>query len=270
MRIFRAAAFIGCLVMACGMIRAQQPNAAPQKVGPGNSAAARQPEQEIVYLGHEKARLGVTLSEDNKGRVWIQSVSEGSPADWAHLRPGDQIVAMNETTIRSYADAVRFINRKKPDDEITVAIKRDGVPGGGVTVVLGPARGPQSNTPDITPGNSPNTGDEPAQARQPEQEIAYLGHEKARLGVTLSEDGKGRVWVQSVLEGSPADWAHLRAGDQIVAMNETTIRSYADAVRFINRKKPDDEITVAIQRDGVPGGGVTVVLGGAQGANSTR
>ncbi|HEX3658602.1 MAG TPA: PDZ domain-containing protein [Pirellulales bacterium] len=131
---------------------AQQTYVPPQTIGPPNAALNRQPEQEIVYLGHEQARLGVTLADDEKGHVWIRTIIAGSPADRAHLRPGDQIVAMNESTIHHYADAVRFINGRHPDEEITIAINRDGTPGG-VTAVLGWARGMQSNTLTVPSGS---------------------------------------------------------------------------------------------------------------------
>jgi membrane-associated protease RseP (regulator of RpoE activity) len=114
--------------------------------------APRQPEQEIVYLGHEQARLGVTLADNSQGHVWIRSVIAGSPADRAHLRPGDQIVAMNESNIRSYADAVRFINASHPDQEVTIAFNRGGQ-SGGTTAVLGWARGIQSNTITVPSGS---------------------------------------------------------------------------------------------------------------------
>ncbi|HEY5311410.1 MAG TPA: PDZ domain-containing protein [Pirellulales bacterium] len=152
---------VGCLSVVAPQAHAQQsfvpPQAQqnyvpPQTIGPQNPALRRQPEQEIVYLGHEQARLGVTLTDDTKGHVWVRSVIAGSPADRAHLRPGDQIVAMNEAVIHSYADAVRFINAQHPDQQVTIAINRDGTPGG-VTAVLGWAHGMQANTVTV-PSNS--------------------------------------------------------------------------------------------------------------------
>ena len=204
----RAAVLVGCLLTACAAATAQQQKVPPQAPAT-NSAAVRKPEQEIAYQGRERAWLGVTLSEDNKGHVWIHSVIAGSPADWAHLRPHDQIVAMDETPIHCYADAVRFINSKRPDEEITVAIKRDGVPGGGFTAVLGSARRAPPGAP-ARAGTGANTAEAiPGQPGLPEQ-IVYQGREQARLGVTLSEDNKGHVWIRSVIAGSPADWALLR------------------------------------------------------------
>jgi membrane-associated protease RseP (regulator of RpoE activity) len=132
---------------------AQQQYVPPQTLGPLNPATSpRQPEQEIIYMGHEQARLGVTLAEDGKGHVWIRSVIAGSPADRAHLRPGDQMLAMNESVIHSYADAVRFINASHPDQEVTIAFNRDGNHGG-ATAVLGWARGTQSNTVTVPSGS---------------------------------------------------------------------------------------------------------------------
>lgn len=141
----------GFLLLAVGEVSAQQQQrqqpqyVPPPEIGPPSPQTPSKPEQEIVYLGHEQARLGITLADDDKGHVWIRTIIAGSPADRAHLRPGDRLVAMNETPIHSYADAVRFINAHHPDQEITVAIDRDGTRGG-VTAVLGWARGVQANT----------------------------------------------------------------------------------------------------------------------------
>ena len=100
--------------------------------------------QEIVALGHEQPRLGITLNEDHRGHVYIRSVLAGSAADRAHLRPGDQIVAFNTQSIHSFDEAQNFIRSKSPGNEINVVIRRNGVEGG-YTAVLGWPEGVISN-----------------------------------------------------------------------------------------------------------------------------
>ena len=64
--------------------------------------------------------LGITLSDNTQGKVWIRSVDANSGADEAGLRPNDQIVALDEKQINTYLDVVRYVNTKGASDDVTV------------------------------------------------------------------------------------------------------------------------------------------------------
>jgi membrane-associated protease RseP (regulator of RpoE activity) len=83
----------------------------------------------IVSSRQEHARLGVTLSDNSQGKVWIKAVEPESGADEAGLRPNDQIVALDDTRINTYLDVVRYINQKGASDDVAVYIRRNGRPG---------------------------------------------------------------------------------------------------------------------------------------------
>ncbi len=83
----------------------------------------------IVSSRQEHARLGVTLSDNTQGKVWIKTVEPNSGADEAGLRPNDQIVALDDTKINTYLDVVRYINQKGASDDVAVYIRRNGRPG---------------------------------------------------------------------------------------------------------------------------------------------
>lgn len=60
--------------------------------------------------------------------VWkaiIDSVIEGEPAALAGLRPGDQVLAVNEQKIKDWRDWVGYL-RQRPDEQVQVTILRNG------------------------------------------------------------------------------------------------------------------------------------------------
>ncbi len=73
--------------------------------------------------------MGVALSDNSQGKVWIRTVDPNSGADEAGLRPNDQIVALDDTKINTYLDVIRYINLKGASDDIAVYIRRNGRPG---------------------------------------------------------------------------------------------------------------------------------------------
>jgi hypothetical protein len=128
-----AAAAITCLVFARQLAAQQQvdPSQAPQAVvQPG-------PDQSIPeYNGAGRAHLGVTLGDNNQGKVWIRAVDPGSAADVAGLRPNDQITALDDRQIFTYLDVMRYINTKGVSDDVVVKIRRNGKDGQ-LTAALG-------------------------------------------------------------------------------------------------------------------------------------
>jgi membrane-associated protease RseP (regulator of RpoE activity) len=129
--------------------------------------------------------LGVTLSDNKQGKVWIRNVQPGSGADQASLRPNDQIVAIDNRQIFTYLDVIRIVNLKGASEDIQVHILRNGKPGM-LTASLGsqyagdPPRGTfteyPAGTPAVsgTPASSPppefvNPNGAPPAAEQPPQ-----------------------------------------------------------------------------------------------------
>jgi hypothetical protein len=80
----------------------------------------------IVYHGHERAVLGVTLGENRDGVVTIQQITPDSPAEEAGLRRGDEILAINGRQVFSYRDVTRMIADHQPNDLVELSIGRNG------------------------------------------------------------------------------------------------------------------------------------------------
>jgi membrane-associated protease RseP (regulator of RpoE activity) len=107
-----------CAGIAAGLILA---------VGCGSSAAQQQNDDSYTqYSGREHGSLGVSLTDNHRGDVWVTTVVPTSPADRAGLRPGDQIVAFDNQAVHSYRDAVHIINQKGPHDRLAVHVLRNG------------------------------------------------------------------------------------------------------------------------------------------------
>lgn len=106
----------------------------------------------------QRGYLGVTMSETPDGIVRVSSVRPDSPAQEAGLRPGDEIMAINDREVYSYRDVTRMIARHNPGDTVQLDIDRNGRDRN-IEVVLGeqngpmqagnfgPAQGPMNNEP---------------------------------------------------------------------------------------------------------------------------
>src|ERR1700676_5050067 len=85
-----------------GLAHAQQPAPPP----PAGVVPDQLPPNALgkEYSGQERASLGVTLSDNTQGKVWIRSVEPRSAADIAGLRPNDQLTALDARPVATYLD----------------------------------------------------------------------------------------------------------------------------------------------------------------------
>jgi regulator of sigma E protease len=58
----------------------------------------------------------------------IESVVEDTPAARISLEPGDTILALDGSSVESWAAFTEFLGDKKPGDELTLTVERNGVP----------------------------------------------------------------------------------------------------------------------------------------------
>ena len=90
---------------------------------PGDTA--QRVARELISDGQvDHAYLGVTLPDDGAAR--IDRVVAGSPADRAGLQSGDEVTAVDGKAIKTGDELREAIDARKPDDKITLTIKRNG------------------------------------------------------------------------------------------------------------------------------------------------
>jgi serine protease DegQ len=91
-------------------------------------------------------------------------------------------------------------------------------------------------------------------AEDGQAEHAFLGVQPAELTPAIAEqfglDVPRGVLVQSVVEGSAAAEAGVRAGDVIVAIDGEELEQVENLFAALRRKSPGDNVTLEIVRDG--------------------
>jgi uncharacterized iron-regulated protein len=76
-----------------------------------------------------------------------------------------------------------------------------------------------------------------------------LPGERVKLGVRM-EEKDGRVVVQGVIPGSTAEKAGVRAGDVILALDDTAINESFDLVYEVGQRKKGDRALLEVERNG--------------------
>lgn len=153
-------------------------------------------------------------------RPVVEDVEPGGLADRAGLQAGDEIIAVDGTTTRSWDRVVQALTAAAVD---------------GNDVLLRVDTGGASHTLSI----AASAIDVDALARQ--GFLAQLGVEPMRPAI---EPVIGRVE-----EGSPAAAAGLQAGDRLVAADGEDIGGWREWVDYV-RARPGEAISLVVERDG--------------------
>ena len=74
----------------------------------------------------------------------------------------------------------------------------------------------------------------------------------AYLGIRVADASSSGAQITSVVSGSPADKAGLKAGDVVTAIDGTSITSADDLTSQVGAHQPSDTITVTVTRNGSP------------------
>lgn len=208
--------------------------------------------------------LGVNVEDINKENaaryglrdargVGITSVVADSPAEKAGLRKDDVILRFDGENVSSARKLTRLVSEVAPDHSVRLTISRGGAEQE-VSVTLGERKG-LSNVRGLLKG-MPRTGvwsdlPEGNIFKQDGGHFVFAFGNSRRIGLSTMQltkqladyfgviDGKG-VLVTSVVEGSGAAKAGIRAGDVIVAVDGEKVESAGDLSRAINKKEEGD------------------------------
>jgi Do/DeqQ family serine protease len=94
--------------------------------------------EDLIEFGEvQRGMLGVTIRELNSREAeekglqrfrgaYVERVTEGGAADEAGIREGDIITGIDGQTIRNPSELLETLGRRRPGDEVTVKLYRDG------------------------------------------------------------------------------------------------------------------------------------------------
>jgi len=150
----------------------------------------------------------------------VGTVFPGSPAEVSGLSPGDRILSINETGIRTFEDFSRFI-RENPGKELVFSLRR-GEKTEELLFVPEPREGKNLLGESVTEG--------------------YAG--------VLPGEITSRVGISA---GSPAAEAGLRTGDLVTRVDETSVNSFREMRDAIATSLAGGSpVALTVERDGSP------------------
>lgn len=233
-----------------------------------------------LQLDGSRPYLGIVMEEvkpenmaayklNSERGVIVRSVEKGSPAETAGLQEKDVILDYAGTAILSTRQFARLVSETPAGRSVEIGISRDGRKMT-LSAKIGEKDEPLGFTLRSGPDGAPELGGRAFRFRRPDDNTFDLrvlpsprslsGDRTPRLGVTLQElseqmagflgvpGGKG-VLVTSVLEGSAAAAARLKAGDVVVKAGEQIIESPEDLQRSMDRAQPGSKMDLTIIRD---------------------
>lgn len=241
------------------------------------SAQDRDPVSRAFEIVGRGARIGVTVEDldeadarQMKGGVRVETVTPDGPADKAGVKAGDTITEFDGERVRSTMQFSRLVRETPPGRQVAVALARAGqrmnvtiTPDGRSLAddfgfrmldipraarIPAPAA-PMSPRSPRPPALAPDAFDLPGLLR--------LGSGR-RLGVTIEtlDDQlaeyfgvKEGVLVKSVLNGSAAEKAGIKAGDVITGLNGSKLYDASDLNRSLDRLATSGEFTAEVVRD---------------------
>ncbi|MEO8839143.1 MAG: DegQ family serine endoprotease [Herbaspirillum sp.] len=198
-------------------------------------------EQQIVKTGKVvHARLGVSIQDltqslaesfklKQPNGALVSSVTAGSAAAKAGLQPGDVILSYNKHAIQQSGDLPTLVGLSKPGDKANLEIWRGGKTQD-LTATLGTATEPL--VADASTGDSQDHGKLGVAVRP------LTAQEKQESGIASG------VIVEQV--AGPAEHAGIEAGDVILAVDGTTVKSVQQLQQLIPAKAK--HLALLIQR----------------------
>ena len=205
------------------------------------------------YLGvmlHEiDADRAKALNLPDVGGVEVTRVSPESPAEKAGIKTGDVVLSYNGQRVESMEQFSRLVRETPPGRDVKLDIHRNGT---NQTLAVKVGR-PPIFMPSLAPAIPPERFD----IHMPDIPRSFMTWRSAALGVECeSLQGqladyfgvKEGVLVRSVLKGSAAERAGLKAGDVITRVGDAKVSNPADLSARI-RSTNGTPIPVSVVRD---------------------
>jgi Do/DeqQ family serine protease len=208
--------------------------------------ASRVMEDLIDYGRVRRAWLGVSIDaiapEDTEiyalprvAGVLIQRVTEGGPAEDVGLRQSDVLYSVDGEVVYSPNGLQNLIAQKRPQEEVTLRIYRDGSPRD-IRVRLGEAPLNASAQPMPEP-------EEPAAEEKLGITVAPLTEEF--LPLTGYEEAGG-VIITGVTRLGPADRRGVQRGEKLVSINNQPIETPDDVRRVLGSVESGQVVSLVL------------------------
>lgn len=209
------------------------------------------------------------LKLHEEGGVEITVVEPDSPAEKAGLKVGDVVLRYNGQPVEGNEQFARLVRETPAGRDVKVDISRSGMTQT-VTVRVAQRKAPKIEWSD----SAPMVASLPFDIRLPDLPRTFMTLRSSALGVEAeSIDGqlaqyfgvREGVLVRSVVKGSAAEKAGIRAGDVIVKIDDAHVANPADisgqlqTLRgktvpvLLMRDHKELTVTVAVGEDDMPG-----------------
>ena len=224
----------------------------------------------------ERGWLGVSIEENEEGKVEIVAIEKESPAELAKLKEGDVVLEIEGEEITTTKMLAKEIRKKKPGKTITLKIERNGKVID-VKVKLGEysekdvrlelvSKFPRlfvAPKPPEPPGipKVPKLQKLPKPPQPPEPKIFSWGLEHRKyIGIYLEEinrelaeyfgvkEGRGLL-VAKITKDSPAEKAGLKVGDVIIKADGIRTERARDLTGVIQDKEKGEKIKLELLRN---------------------
>jgi S1-C subfamily serine protease len=228
----------------------------------------------------ERGWLGVGVGADGNGRAVIGTVDPESPAELAKLQEGDVILKIGGRDVTGPDVMAAEIRSKKPGQEVTLKIERDGKPMD-VKVRLGEfdedaaMREMDVRFPGLFGGTTPpSKAVPPPGAREiapkgtvPRQPVpgspqwtfesrkyigVYCGELNAELAAHFGVKEGTALIVSKLTEGGPAAKAKVQIGDIIVSVDGKRVGSVNQLIDMVQAKAKGAKVRLEVLRDKKP------------------
>jgi serine protease Do len=188
------------------------------------------------------AALAKALGRDRAAGALIASIEPGGAGDRAGLKPGDIVIAVDQTPVAHAHDLPRLVARRAPGTRVMLKVVGRNGATRDVPVTLDVLRDDDKDTPgeeeESGAGSGPNRG-------TPEAEHGG----RSDLGLELGEDAQGGVVVRNIDPNSPAAEA-LEPGDAILEINGVPVSRAADAKARLRGAGGDRPLLLKLRRKG--------------------
>jgi serine protease Do len=193
----------------------------------------------------ERAEIGFALEEKRESRrpatvvasVLVKQVQEGSAAEKAGLKAGDQLVAVGGTKVFNVADALVDLAGTKPGETLSLNVLRGREP---VSLKFPVTKAPLPPVEDLL--------------------LTKMGIKAETVTPALVEQYKlifnQGVYIREVVPNSPAAVSGILPGDALIQLGRFRVASTEDVATLLKLFKPPVDWSVIIIRGDKRGDGI--------------